>query len=53
MRESYIRVMIAVVNLMVTIMIEFGKVPLKSAHGVGKNVLKAITGRTDDKEKKE
>lgn len=36
--------MSALVNLMMTIMIEAGKVPVDSAKSVGNAVMKAITG---------
>lgn len=48
MNESYVKIMKALVNLMVTIMVEMGKVPIASARQVGNNVLKAITGKGDD-----
>ena len=34
----------ALINLLVVIMVEGGKVPLESAQKVGENVLKAVTG---------
>ena len=43
-RQGYINIMKAVVNLIVVIMIEAGKVPIESAKKVGENILKAITG---------
>lgn len=43
-REGYIKIMTALVNLMVTIMVEVGKVPMESAKKVGSAVMKAITG---------
>lgn len=43
-RESYIKIMKALVNLMVTIMVEGGKVPMNSARSVGEAVMKAVTG---------
>jgi hypothetical protein len=45
MNESYVKIMKALVNLMVTIMVEIGKVPLQSAKKIGDNVIKAITGK--------
>lgn len=45
-RAGYIRVMRALVNLVVVIMIEAGKVPAQSAQKVGENILKAVTGDT-------
>lgn len=50
-RKGYIRIMNALVNLIVVIMVEAGKVPLESAKKVGQNILKATTGGTGkDKE---
>lgn len=43
-KQGYIKIMTALVNLMVTIMVEAGKVPLESAKSVGNAVMKAITG---------
>lgn len=45
-KQGYVRIMVALVNLMVVIMIEAGKVSADSARKVGENVLKAITGGT-------
>lgn len=45
-RQGYIRIMIALVNLIVVIMTEAGRVPYESAKKVGDNILKAITGGT-------
>lgn len=50
-RKGYIRVMKAIVNLIVVIMIEVGKVPIESAQKIGQNIMKATTGETGkDKE---
>ena len=43
--------MSALVNLMVTIMVEAGKVPLASAKQIGEAVLKAATGGSEKKVK--
>jgi hypothetical protein len=43
-KQGYIKIMSALVNLMVTIMVEAGKVPMASAKQVGEAVLKAATG---------
>jgi len=48
MRDSYVKIMIALINLMVVIMVEIGKVPINSAKLIGNNVFKAITGKTED-----
>lgn len=48
-RQGYIRIMKAVVNLIVVIMVEAGKVPLESASKVGENIMKALTGGTGEK----
>ena len=48
-RQSYIRIMQALVNLMVVLMTEAGKVPADTAKTVGANVMKAVTGGTGDK----
>ena len=45
-RQGYIRIMQALVNLLVVVMVEAGKVPLQGAQKVGENVLKAVTGGT-------
>jgi hypothetical protein len=50
-RQGYIRVMRALVNLIVVIMVEAGKVPISSATQVGENILKAITGGTGENKK--
>lgn len=50
-REGYIRIMRALVSLMITIMVEVGRVPLKSAKTVGENVLKAVIGGGSTEEK--
>lgn len=50
-RQSYIRIMQAVVNLMIVIMVEAGRVPLDSANKIGENILKAITGGTGTNKK--
>jgi hypothetical protein len=41
----------AVVNLIVVIMVEAGRVPVDSAMKVGQNILKAITGGTGTNKK--
>ena len=43
-KSGYINIMKALVNLMVVIMVEAGKVPMDSAKKVGENVLKAVGG---------
>lgn len=43
--------MVALVNLLVVIMVEAGKVPLASANKIGSNVLKAVTGGTGENKK--
>ena len=48
-KQGYIKIMGALVNLMVTIMVEAGKVPMASAKKVGENVMKAITGGGSEK----
>ena len=48
-RQSYIKVMQALVNLMVVLMTEAGKVPAAAASKVGENVMKAVTGGSGDK----
>lgn len=40
----------ALVNLLVVIMVEAGRVPVENAMRVGQNVLKAVTGKTSKKE---
>ena len=44
--------MLAVVNLMVVIMVEAGKVPFESANKIGSTVLKAIVGKSKDEAEK-
>lgn len=41
----------ALVNLIVVIMVEAGKVPVNSATKVGQNILKAVTGGTGTNKK--
>jgi len=48
-KAGYIRIMSALVNLLVVIMVEAGKVPLQTAFKVGENVMKAVTGGTGEK----
>ena len=43
----------AVVNLIVVIMKEAGRVPAETSMKVGENILKAITGKTSDQIKKD
>jgi hypothetical protein len=50
-RSGYVKIMSALIRLMVTIMVEAGKVPIASAEKVGANVMKAITGRSEDDKK--
>lgn len=45
-RQGYIKIIAALVNLLVTIMVEAGKVPYQSAVKVGENIMKAATGGT-------
>lgn len=45
-RAGYIRIMQALVNLIIVIMVEAGKVPIQNAQKVGENILKATTGGT-------
>jgi len=51
-RQSYIKIMQALVNLMMVLMTEAGKVPAASAKTVGENVMKAITGGTGENKQK-
>jgi hypothetical protein len=48
--EGYFRIMKAITNLIVVLMVEAGKVPTESAQKVGSNILKAITGKTEKKQ---
>lgn len=48
-KQGYVKVMQAVVNLIVVLMVEAGKVPLNSAKKVGENIMKAVTGGTGEK----
>jgi hypothetical protein len=41
----------ALVNLIVVIMVEAGSVPISSAAKVGENILKALTGKTNENKK--
>ena len=45
-REGYIRIMRAIANLIVVVMQEAGKVPLKSAQKVADAFLRATVGKT-------
>jgi hypothetical protein len=47
-RQGYIKIMAALINLLVTIMVEAGKVPYQTAVKVGQNVMKAVTGGTGE-----
>ena len=47
-KESYVKIIKALVNLLVVIMVEAGKVPYNSAIKVGQNVMKAVTGSTGE-----
>ena len=42
----------AIVHLIIVIMVEAGRVPLKSAMKVGENIMKATTGGTGNLEDK-
>ena len=46
-RKAYIKIMLALVHLMVTIMEEMGRVPADTAKKVGENVFKALTGQSE------
>lgn len=48
-RQGYIKIIGALVNLLVTIMVEAGKVPMNSAKQVGDAVMKATTGSGEKK----
>lgn len=48
-RQGYIKIMGAVCNLIMVIMIEAGKVPAASAQKVSENIMKALTGGTGEK----
>jgi len=48
-KAGYIKIMTALVNLLVVIMVEAGRVPLASATKIGSNILKAIGGGTTEK----
>jgi hypothetical protein len=50
-RAGYIKIMQALVNLMIVIMVEAGKVPLDSATKIGSSILKAITGDSGENKK--
>ncbi len=50
-KVGYIRIMEALINLLVVIMVEAGKVPFTSAVKIGSNILKAITGGTGENKK--
>jgi hypothetical protein len=47
-RKNYIKIIMAIIKLLVTVMVEAGRVPIDSATKVGDNVLKAITGLRHD-----
>ena len=47
-KESYVKIIKALVKLLVVIMVEAGKVPYDSAIKVGQNVMKAVTGSTGE-----
>lgn len=48
-KAGYVKIMQALVNLLVVIMVEAGKVPLSSATKIGSNILGAVTGGTENK----
>ncbi len=51
-KNSYLKIMQAIVNLMIVIMIEAGGVARENASKIGENVLRAITGGSIDKNDK-
>ena len=48
-KQGYIKIIGALVNLLVVIMAEAGKVPLASAKQIGEAVMKAATGGGTEK----
>jgi hypothetical protein len=50
-KAGYVKIMVALVNLLVVIMVEAGRVPLASATKIGENILKAIAGGTSENKK--
>ena len=48
-KESYVKIIKALVNLLVVIMVEAGRVPYTSAIKIGENIMKAVTGGTGEK----
>lgn len=50
-KAGYVRIMAALVNLLVVIMVEAGRVPLASATKIGSNILKAVAGGTGENNK--
>jgi hypothetical protein len=50
-KAGYVKIMQALVNLLVVIMVEAGKVPLASATKIGSNILNAVTGGTVENKK--
>lgn len=48
-KQGYVKIMGALVNLMVTIMVEAGKVPMASAKQIGEAVMKAVSGGGTEK----
>ena len=52
-RKSYLKIVKALVELLVVIMTEIGRVPVANAYKVGSNVMKAIVGETPDQVEKD
>ena len=50
-KESYVKIIKALVNLLIVIMMEAGKVPYNSAVKIGQNIMRAVTGSTGEEKK--
>jgi hypothetical protein len=48
--KGYFNIMKALANLLAVIMVEAGKVPVDSATKIANNVLKAVAGKSDEKQ---
>lgn len=47
-RKSYVRIIKALVDLLIVIMVEAGRVPFENAARIGTSIMKAVTGGTGE-----
>lgn len=46
-KQGYVNIMKALVNLLVVIMVEAGKVPIATASKIGQSLMRTVTGGTE------